>query len=1013
MHSPWIRTVRNAWLLAAAGFVGACSASDVDDEDTGTSQLALAPGSNAAFVSSTIPTTMAPGERLNVQVVMQNTGSATDGSNTWTPSAYSLYRTSNIWGWVSTPVPTTTPVGSTATFNFVITAPAAAGTYAFGARMRQDLLFGQTASVPTIVVSNATTPRWSCTYEPASSVVPTTLAPGQSQAISITVRNSGTATWQTANTYLRSQDTPASLWGQTVAALANPVAPGGTTTFNIIIKAPATPGNYTLQRQMQNGEVGEFLNTPCVNVPITVGGTNPLNASLVSQDFPAVMAPGEARIVNVTLKNSGTQGWTADGSYRLGSKNSPSSFWGTTLSEVTTNTPAGSSFTFTLPITAPATPGAYRHRWQMRKVNGTDIGDFGTLLDFPVTVDASATPLYGASVASQTISARLTAGKAATFIVRMTNTGSSAWTGSTFGLYSTNSPTSLWASNGISLGSAESVAASSSHDFVLNVIAPATPGTYDSRWRMRQVGGGGVGYFGEEAVTIGIDVTLCGNGVVDSGEDCDDGNLTDGDTCSSSCQTTVARTVDLATDTADRTLIGVGSNKALANVAIGDFSGDGTRDVVTGENANVSPTGQAFRNQAGLVQGYSGTSFFSGGAAALTVYGARANDSLGALGTGGLLVGDVTGDGVPDVVVSAGGADGPSNARLDSGSVYVLRGGAALTGLVDLGATTPHAAFAAEVYGPAASAGLRLLALGDLSGDGVNDLILGGVDSVYVVPGGASLTGKVDLAAAPAGVVTVSGSGIGRTAAVGDFGGSTANDLVVGSSNYSHSGLSEAGAAWAVFGPVTAARNLSLGVGSASGPSVAWFGAGTNDHFGSSLRVGNVLGSARADVIVGANQQRKAGAQVGAVTVWSGGVASGASFDLATGAVPSLTVLGADQYDATGAATGVGDWNGDGTLDLAIAASGGDGPANDRDGAGELKLVLGSPSLSGTIDLSAYQPIVSVYGAADRDLLGSFDNTVAIGDIDGDGKADLCVGSRKGGTDATLTAPGRVDCIKK
>lgn len=1011
MHSPWIKTLRNAWLLAAAGFVVACGGSDVGDEELGTSQLALAPGSNAAFVSSTIPTTMAPGERLNVQVVMQNTGSAVDGTNTWTPSGYSLYRTNNLWSWVNTPVPVSTPVGSTATFNFIITAPATPGTYAFGARMRQDLLFGETASVPSIVVSNATTPRWSCAYEPGSSNVPTTLAPGQTQLITVVVRNTGTATWQTANTYLRSQDTPASLWGQTVTALPTSVAPGATATFSLSIKAPTAPGNYNLRRQMQNGEVGEFLATPCVDVPITVGGNNPLNSSLVTQDFPSLMAPGEARLVNVTLSNSGAQTWAADGSFRLASKNSPASLWGATLSDVTTATAAGGSFTFTFSIVAPTAPGAYRHRWQMRKLTGTDAGDFGTLLDLPVTVDAAATPQYTATVGSQSIPARVTAGKAATFTIRMTNNGTTAWTGSNFGLYSNNSPTSLWGLSASSLGSAESVAAGASRDFVLHLTAPATPGNYDSRWRMRQIGAGSVGFFGDEAVTLGIEVTLCGNGVVDAGEACDDGNLADGDSCSSICQSTVPRIVDLATDTANRTLIGVGTNKALANVAIGDFSGDGTRDVITGENANVSPTGQAFRNQAGLLRGYSGTNFFSGGAASLTVYGARANDSLGALG-GGLLVGDVTGDGVADVVASAGGADGPSNGRADCGSVYVLRGGAALTGLVDLGATTPHASFVAEVYGPATNVELRLLALGDVSGDGVSDLILGGVDRVYIVPGGASLTGKIDLATPPAGVSTISGSGIGRSAAVGDFGGSSSMDLVVGSSNYSHGALSESGAAWGVFGPITANRDLSLSVGSASGANVAWFGQGTNDHFGISLRVGNVLGSSYADVIVGANQQRKAGAQVGAVNVWAGGIANGTTFDLSTGNVPTLTVLGADQFDTAGAATGLGDWNGDGVLDLAIAASAGDGPANDRDGAGELKLVLGSPSLAGTIDLLAYQPILTIYGAGSRDLLGSFDNTVAIDDIDGDGKADLCVGSRKGGTNATLTAPGRVDCVK-
>ena len=31
--------------------------------------------------------------------------------------------------------------------------------------------------------------------------------------------------------------------------------------------------------------------------------------------------------------------------------------------------------------------------------------------------------------------------------------------------------------------------------------------------------------------------TLCGNGVLDAGEECDDGNIVDEDTCSSACET--------------------------------------------------------------------------------------------------------------------------------------------------------------------------------------------------------------------------------------------------------------------------------------------------------------------------------------------------------------------------------------------------------------------------------------------------------------------------------------------
>jgi cysteine-rich repeat protein len=45
---------------------------------------------------------------------------------------------------------------------------------------------------------------------------------------------------------------------------------------------------------------------------------------------------------------------------------------------------------------------------------------------------------------------------------------------------------------------------------------------------------GGVGAFGQTAQSS-VEVTLCGNSTIDAGEQCDDGNLTDGDGCSARC----------------------------------------------------------------------------------------------------------------------------------------------------------------------------------------------------------------------------------------------------------------------------------------------------------------------------------------------------------------------------------------------------------------------------------------------------------------------------------------------
>ena len=523
-------------------------------------------------------------------------------------------------------------------------------------------------------------------------------------------------------------------------------------------------------------------------------------------------------------------------------------------------------------------------------------------------------------------------------------------------------------------------------------------------------------------------VTFCGNNRIDAGETCDDNNLVDGDGCSSDCTLETTTVVDLNGTSASRTLIGSQTNRQLSPVAIGDVTNDSTPDVVVGENATVS-VGGVLRNQAGIVYGYTGGASFLNGTsndvsagAAFKVLGAEALDGLGTLSIGSIVIGDVTGDSIPDLILAAAGADGPSNSRSAAGEVYVLRGGAGLAGTIDL--ATPPTSLAATVLGARAGDSLLALAVGDMTGDGVNDLILGApgddgnganAGAIYVVAGGAGLAGTVDLLSPSVTTYKISGSAasdfVGSAAAIGNIGGSSANDLVIGTSNSSPSGRSNAGAAFAVFGPLTGNVSLAASVGAAGGPNVKWVGAGANDKLGASVAIGNVAGNSSSDVVIGALQQRKSGLQFGAANIWAGPLTSGTTYDLNGAGGQTAIIQGRDQYDDLGSALRLADFGGDAYLDIAVAAYGGDGPLNDRDGAGEITVVKGGATLSGSINLAAYSPLFIAYGAGTRDLLGSRQVALAFGNINGDAKADLCVGSQKGGTGGAVTSPGRVDCF--
>lgn len=1017
--------------------------------DFATGEADLAPaGSDATAVSNNIPLTMNPGERLNVRATMRNTGAASPANN-WN-GFYYLRRfpnAANPFGFVSDQVTGTIPAqpNTNEDFDFIITAPTTPGTYSFDASMYSNVsgqtgYFGALLSAPNLVVDPATTRRWDCTFEPALSTLPTTIFATEARTVTVTVRNTGTATWPAANptSYLRSRDDLGSgdyyLWGSAsvLLPLPVPVAPGNTISFTFDIVAPPAAGDYQFLRQMfqtgqpsPTGGIGFFdLDDHCVDALIAVQPSpNFRDSVLVSEDFPTVFAPSEPRLVRVTMQNTGVETWNPT-DYALTSNASPASLWGATITRGDGPVTTGANEDFLIVVRGPAAPGSYAHQWRMYKYVSPGIGYFGEQIAIPATVDAGQPPFYTAAFVSQTIPTRVTAGSTVTFSITMQNTGSGPWDHEFFQIRSRNTPFDLWTTLSASLLPAEVVPVGGNRAFTFDVIAPATPGLYDSRWGMALTQG--PGYFflnSDEAVQTNIEVTLCGNSVIDPGESCDDGNLIDGDTCSSLCGGIV---IDLATDATGRTLIGSTDLKQLANVAIGDMTGDGANDVAAGEMAHVYPVGLPGRSRAGIVHGFVSAGFLDGTrttvptGAAFQIWGANDNDRLGASDLGGIEIGDVTGDGVSDLVVSSYYGDGVGETRVDAGEVYVIQGGAALgaAGVVDLGAVTPSPLLIAQIIGPNAGSGLVVNALGDFTGDGVLDLVLGspgddsaGTDAgaIRIVPGGAGLTGTIDLSVGGA-VATVFGANagdrIGRVSATGDVGGTGATDLLVGSTSHTRGAINNGGGVWVLFSPLPGTSQLGLG-----DFDVAFLG-GLNERYGASMSAANVTGAAANEVLVGASQTRNGGGiQTGSVDVWVGPFVSGTVFDLSVGLLPSTRITAPDFGDNTGRALRTGDMDNDGYAEIPVVMSAADGPANGRVNCGELGVVRGRAALPAAIDFGSNPPELRIYGAADRDYLGNQPRFLDIADIDGDGRADLCIGSQNGGTDATTNAPGRIDCF--
>jgi hypothetical protein len=243
-------------------------------------------------------------------------------------------------------------------------------------------------------------------------------------------------------------------------------------------------------------------------------------------------------------------------------------------------------------------------------------------------------------------------------------------------------------------------------------------------------------------------------------------------------------------------------------------------------------------------------------------------------------------------------------------------------------------------FGPAISfnvgTGAASVTVGDLDGDGKLDLVVAntGSNTVSVLLGnGAGGFGAASNFATGAAPNSV---------AIGDLNGDGKPDLVVGTSEPD-----------AVFG-----KDISVLLGTGNGS----FGAATNTRAGSSPRAATIADlndDGKLDVIVGSTL-------AGSIVILSGDGAGGFN---------STRQIGVGLEKAV--ALAVGDLNGDGSADIVVA---GDPSGN---GGGVVHVLLGDGA-------GGFGP-VTFYS-----LSVSSPNSVAIGDLNGDGKVDLAVGDAGG-----------------
>jgi len=117
------------------------------------------------------------------------------------------------------------------------------------------------------------------------------------------------------------------------------------------------------QLSVSNNGFGDYNPSWC---DVVTSPPPPNSAQFVSQSVPQTMTAGQTYAIWVRMKNIGSNTWTTQGAYSLGSQNAQdNTTWGMGRVALPASVAAGSEVTFNFTITAPSTIGTYNFQWRM------------------------------------------------------------------------------------------------------------------------------------------------------------------------------------------------------------------------------------------------------------------------------------------------------------------------------------------------------------------------------------------------------------------------------------------------------------------------------------------------------------------------------------------------------------------------------------------------------------------------------------------------------------------------
>jgi len=387
----------------------------------------------------TLPT-LAPNQTTTVRLTLRNAGTQ-PWVNTPPNSIHPFYRWFDannqevkIWPWDdvwwSFALPRVVNSGETVALDKVLVrAPALPGRYRIVWDMVHDgVTWFSEQGVPTKsqeVNIAAAVPQYGVEWVQVPAI--TTLSASESRRVRLILRNTGTQPWITTppnsiHPYYRwfdaqNQEVPIAPWDDVWWSFALPriVNQGESVTLdNVILRAPATPGQYTLRWDMVHDGVTWFSEQGAATSSANISIVAAIPAVVVPQyavdwvEMPSLtsLSPGQTTSVRVTLRNAGTQPWinTPPNSihpyYRwfdAANQEVPIApwddvWWSFALPRIVNQ---GESVTLDrVLLRAPQTPGRYTLVWDMVHDGITWFSDQGAVIH-RMPVEITAAPLIG------------------------------------------------------------------------------------------------------------------------------------------------------------------------------------------------------------------------------------------------------------------------------------------------------------------------------------------------------------------------------------------------------------------------------------------------------------------------------------------------------------------------------------------------------------------------------------------------------------------------------------------